>query len=209
MPAASKLSSVADCQLLRQLGARLKAARIARSLTTSEMSQSAGISRMTLSAVEGGEPSATMGSYVRVMSVLDLSKDLAVVASDALRGGVPPPNLLDVRLTNEKHEAQDVQSLVLHQEAVRLIKAQPELLQRALQTLESWRESKTSHSRHLLDEWAVILHRRAWRRALSNTQRSTELRQASPLVTVLPKETRERILNEVKDLRRGERPKPE
>jgi hypothetical protein len=53
------------------------------------------------------------------------------------------------------------------------------------------------------DEWSVILHRRAWRRALSHTRRSKELRQASPLTTVLPPEVRQRIIAEAQRLKKG------
>jgi hypothetical protein len=83
------------------------------------------------------------------------------------------------------------------------MKQQPELIEQALAVLEDWRLSGPSHSRFLWDEWAVILHRRAWRRALSQTARSRELRQASPVTSVLPPETRKRILKEVQQLKKG------
>lgn len=210
MPAASELSSVIDRQLLLQLGARLKRARLKQGLTTTEMAERAGISRMTLSAIEAGEPTPTMGSYLRVMSVLQVSRDLVLVASEALES--PPPQQgenahashgLVVTASNAKHELQDLQSLMLHQEAVRLMQKKPELVQQALDTLDRWRQSGDSHSRFLWDEWSVILHRRSWRRALSHSKRSKELRQASPLTTILPPETRQRILEEVRRLKNG------
>lgn len=210
MPAASELSSVIDRQLLLQLGARLKRARVKQGLTTTQMAQRAGISRMTLSAVEAGEPTPTMGSYLRVMSVLQVSKDLVLLASDTLEPpsteqgeNAPVSGGLVVSASNAKHELQDLQSLMLHQEAVRLMQKKPELVQQALDTLDRWRQSGDSHSRFLWDEWSVILHRRAWRRALSHTKRSKELRQASPLTTVLPPEARQHILDEVRRLKSG------
>jgi transcriptional regulator with XRE-family HTH domain len=210
MPAASELTSVIDRQLLLQLGARLKRARVTQGLNTTEMAQRAGISRMTLSAIEAGEPTPTMGSYLRVMSVLQMSKDLVLLASDTLEPpgaeqgeNAPASGGLVVSASNAKHELQDLQSLMLHQEAVRLMQKKPELVQQALDTLERWRQSGDSHSRFLWDEWSVILHRRAWRRALSHTKRSKELRQASPLTTILPPETRQRILDEVRRLKSG------
>ncbi|HJV61903.1 MAG TPA: helix-turn-helix transcriptional regulator [Albitalea sp.] len=210
MPAASELTSVIDRQLLLQLGARLKRARVKQGLTTTQMAERAGISRMTLSAVEAGEPTPTIGSYLRVMSVLQVSKDLVLLASDTLEPPVveqgenaPASGDLVVSASNAKHELQDLQSLMLHQEAVRLMQKRPELVQQALDTLDRWRQSGDSHSRFLWDEWSVILHRRAWRRALSHTKRSKELRQASPLTTILPPETRQRILDEVRRLKSG------
>lgn len=210
MPASSDVSSVIDRQLLLQLGARLKRARAKLGLTTTEMARRADISRTTLSAIEAGEPTPTMGSYVRVMSVLQVSKDLVLLASDTL---VPLPDsgtdavkgsrALGISAGDAKHELQDLQSLMLHEEAVRLLQKQPELVEKALATLERWRQSGDSHSRFLWDEWSVILNRRAWRRALSQTKRAKELRQASPLATLLPPEVRERVLAEVRRLKAG------
>lgn len=207
MPGTSELTLVVDQQLLLQLGGRLKRARVRQGLTTVEMANQAGLSRMTLRAVEAGEPTPTMGSYMRVMNVLGVSKDLALLAAeveqtpsgrqDARAGG----KTVEPAVTDRGHELQDLQSLVLHQEAVRLVKKDPALIQKALDTLNRWRARGRSRSDLLWDEWSVVLHRRAWRRALANTERSRELRQASPLTTVLPADTRERILAEVRGLR--------
>ena len=212
MPAASHVNSVLDQQLLLQLGKRLRHTRVKRGLTTVQLAQQARISRMTLSAVEAGSPAPTMGTYLRVMGVLGVSQDLALVASDTLQGtaaqrmdGKVFSNTVVVPVTpgDAPHELQDLQSLMLHEEAVRLLKSKPELIQQALDTLEGWRSAGDPHSRFLWDEWSVILHRRAWRRALSLTRRSKELRQASPLTTILPVEVRQRVLAQVQQLKEG------
>jgi transcriptional regulator with XRE-family HTH domain len=208
MPAASVLTSVLDQQLLLQLGGRLKRARLEQGLTATHLAQQAGISRMTLAAIEAGEPSATMGSYLRVMSVLGVSKDLALLAGNVLetfaQAKAPPIKSQPVFAVNDAgHELQDLQSLMLHQEAVRLMRKQPELISQAVETLERWRSGGKSNSQFLWDEWSIILHRRAWRRALSHTRRGKELRQASPLATVLPREVRQRILDQVSALKIG------
>lgn len=209
MPAASEIASVIDRQLLLQLGERLKRARIERGITTTQMAERAGISRMTLSAVEAGEPTPTMGTYLRVMGVLGVSRDLALLASDALhlpaRRDAAAQSAVSVVVDakDARHELQDLQSLMLHEEAVRRMRKQPELIQQALETLDRWRSEGNSRSRFLWDEWSVILHRRAWRRALSHSRRSRELRQASPLATVLPPDIRQRIIDEAHRLKRG------
>ncbi len=174
-----------------------------------QLAQRAGISRMTLSAVEAAEPTPTMGRYLRVMGALGVSGDLVLLASDALE----PPAAADpagqarkelrVSASSAKRELQDLQGLMLPKEAVRRMQKQPALIQRALDTLEEWRQAEDAHSRFLWDEWSVILHRRAWRRALSHTKRSKELRQASPPATKLPPEVRQRILDEVQNLPKG------
>lgn len=74
--------TVLDCQVLQQLGDRLRRQRKAQGLGTVELAKRAGISRMTLCAVESGDPSSSMGSYLRVMAVLGLSGELAFVAVD-------------------------------------------------------------------------------------------------------------------------------
>ncbi|MES2631547.1 MAG: helix-turn-helix transcriptional regulator [Pseudomonadota bacterium] len=205
MPAASQLHSVLDRQLLIQLGERLRRARKSQGLSAVALAERAGVSRMTLSSVEAGQPAPTMGTYLRVLSALGLSGDLALVASGELRSGVPSTSATEVVIpaANARHDIQDLQSLMLHEEAIKLAKKQPELIERALATLEKWRASGDAHSRVLWDEWSVILRRREWRRALARTRRSIELRQASPLTLLLPPATRSRILEEVSQLKGG------
>lgn len=207
MPANSELSSVVDQQLLLQLGGRLKQIRLGQGLTTVALAERAGLSRMTLRAIEAGEPSPTIGSYVRVMGVLGVSQDLALLASGVERALAKSRNQsaalskAATAVRTARHGLQDLQSLVLHQEAVKLIKQEPELIQRALKTLDRWKAKGASRSQHLWDEWTVILRKRDWRRALAHTSRSQQLRQASPLPTLLRDEARLGILREVERLR--------
>jgi transcriptional regulator with XRE-family HTH domain len=204
MPAASHVSSALDRQLLIQLGGRLRRARQDQGLTTVALAERAGLSRMTLSAVEAGEPAPTMGTYLRVMSALGIAGDLALVATGELRGPVDAAqSKIELAASDAPHDIQDLQSLLLHEEAVRLLRQQPALISSALEVLEKWRASASANSRPLLDEWSVILHRRDWRRVLARTRRSKELRQASPLTVLLPSEVRERVLEDVRVLKGG------
>lgn len=160
---------------------------------------------MTLNAVEAGEPAPTMGTYLRVMSALGVAGDLALVASGALQihPVATPVAKVTVTASDSQHDIQDLQSLMLHEEAVELLRKQPELISRALEILDQWRSSGNAHSRVLWDEWSVILNRRDWRRVLARTRRSKELRQASPLAILLPQAVRERVLEQVQQLKRG------
>lgn len=160
---------------------------------------------MTLNSVEAGEPAPTMGTYLRVMSALGIAGDLALIASGELqRNSVAEPAAkVRVIASDAQHDIQDLQSLMLHEEAVKLLRTQPELITRALHTLEKWRRSGNVHSRVLWDEWSVILNRRDWRRVLARTRRSKELRQASPLPILLSPEVRETVLEQVQQLKRG------
>ncbi|MFN3496341.1 MAG: hypothetical protein ACK40L_17715 [Hydrogenophaga sp.] len=77
------------------------------------------------------------------------------------------------------------------------------MLEKAEATLERWLQSGPSRSLGLWTEWQDILRDRKWRKVLGRTRRAQELRQASPLVTVLPEAVRKRILAQVSELRKG------
>jgi transcriptional regulator with XRE-family HTH domain len=210
MPASSTVNSVLDQQLLQQLGARLKSTRLNKKLTAGDLAIKAGISRMTLGAVESGAATPTMGTYLRVMSALGVSTDIALIASTAMQS-VSAPNspvgsqsvTIKTSGASTRHQIQDLQSLMLHKEAVDLMKKNPALIDRAFETLKVWRSGENSRSSFLWDEWAVILHRKAWRRALSMTRRGQELRQASPIATILPPEVRQKVLDQIQQLKEG------
>jgi len=205
---------VMERQLLLQLGDRLKRLRKAQGLGTVEMSQRVGISRSTLSAVEAGDPGPSIGTYLRVMSVLGIGGELALLAGDALQSSPPgsagarsrrarPVVQVLVSADDSRHQIQDLQSLALHEEAVRLVKADSTQVQKAEATLGRWLQSGQSRSMGLWIEWQDILRHGKWRKVLGRTRRAQELRQASPLVTLLPDPVRKRILAEVNELRKG------
>lgn len=210
----SEISSVLERQLLLQLGDRLKRLRKAQGVGTVEMAARAGITRNTLRAVEAGDPAPSIGTYLRVMSVLGLSGELALLAGDTIQ---PSPAgsaaarsrrvapVVQVRVTTDdtRHRLQDLQSLALHEEAVRLAKANPALVLQAKDTAKRWLATGDSRSASLWREWQAILEAGSWRKALGRTRHAQQLRQASPLVTVLPEEVRQRILKEVSNLKKG------
>ncbi|HMO45652.1 MAG TPA: hypothetical protein PKB14_06430 [Rubrivivax sp.] len=95
------------------------------------------------------------------------------------------------------------QSLALLEEAVRLVRSEPALLHRAEQTLERWLQSGNSRSGGLWKEWQDILRQRKWRKILGRTRRAQELRQASPLITLLPEPVRRNVMAQVRRLEKG------
>lgn len=205
---------ILERQLLLQLGDRLTRLRKARGLGTVEMARRVGISRTTLSSVESGDPGPAIGTYLRVMSVLGISGELALLGGDALQPGPPgtaaakskrarPVVQVTVTTDDARHQVQDLQSLALHEEAIRLARADPELLIQAQNTLDHWLASGTSRSMGLWQEWREILHGKKWRKVLGRTRRAQELRQASPLTAVLPAPARQRVLEQVGRLRKG------
>ena len=211
---APDISIVLERQLLLQLGDRLKRLRKARGIGTVEMAARTGITRNTLRAVEAGDPGPSIGTYLRAMTVLGISGDLALLGGDTLQP--PPPDSAAARsrraapdvqvrvaVDDARHRLQDLRSLAFHEEAVRLAKANPTLVRQALDTAERWLASGDSRSAGLWREWRTILETGSWRKALGHTRHAQQLRQASPLVTVLPDEARQRILKQVRELKDG------
>jgi transcriptional regulator with XRE-family HTH domain len=209
-----RINAVLERQLLLQLGDRLKRLRKAQGLGTVEMAARAGITRNTLRGVEAGDPGPSIGTYLRVMSVLGISGELALLAGDTL---LPPPAgsaaarsrraapvvQVSVFAEEARHRLQDLQSLALHEEAVRLAKADPALVLQAQETAKRWLATGDSRSASLWREWLNILGAGTWRKALGRTRHAQQLRQASPLVAVLPKDARRRILEQVSELKKG------
>lgn len=69
-------------KILDELGANIKLARLRRKLSSEQVSERANISRPTLSAIEQGKPTVSIGSYLLVLQVLGLEKDFLLVAKD-------------------------------------------------------------------------------------------------------------------------------
>lgn len=207
-------SAVLERQLLLQLGDRLRRLRKAQGLGTVDMAHRVGISRTTLSAIEAGDPGPSIGTYLRVMSVLGVSGELALLAGDALQAAPPgtaaarsrrarPVVQVQVLADESRHQIQDLQSLALHEEAVRLVRADPALLTQAQDMLDRWLAGGHSRSAPLWREWQAILREHQWRKVLGRTRRAQELRQASPLTAVLPDEVRRSLLDQVSALKKG------
>jgi transcriptional regulator with XRE-family HTH domain len=74
--------TASESALLTGLGARLRAARLRRRLSSEVLAQRAGISRMTLFRAEKGESAVALGTYLRILQVLRMEDQLALVAKD-------------------------------------------------------------------------------------------------------------------------------
>lgn len=85
-------------RILISLGENIKLARLRRRLSAQQVSERAGISRPTLSAIEKGRPNVSIGLYIQVLFVLGLAEDLLKVASDDELGR----KLQDAKLTVKK-----------------------------------------------------------------------------------------------------------
>lgn len=69
-------------KVIHGFGENIKLARLRRKLSAEQVAERANISRSTLWLVEKGSPSVAMGTYLLVLHILGLEKDLLKVAAD-------------------------------------------------------------------------------------------------------------------------------
>jgi len=69
-------------RVLTELGENIKPARLRRKLSSEQVTERANISRPTLSSIEKGSPTVSIGSYLLVLQVLGLEKDFLLLAKD-------------------------------------------------------------------------------------------------------------------------------
>jgi transcriptional regulator with XRE-family HTH domain len=84
-------------RILETLGENIRFARLRRKLSAEQLSERAGIGRMTLYKIEKGSPVVAMGNYLQVLFVLGLEKDLEQVGSADPLGRKLQDAKLDVR----------------------------------------------------------------------------------------------------------------
>ena len=92
--------------ILESLGENIKLARLRRNISSSLQAKRAGISRPTLSMIEKGSPSVSLGNYVQVLVSLGLEKDFLKVASDDELGRTLQDLNLPVRNRASKKEKE-------------------------------------------------------------------------------------------------------
>ncbi|MBE0423375.1 MAG: helix-turn-helix transcriptional regulator [Lutibacter sp.] len=73
-------------RILAELGENIKLARLRRKLSAAQVAERANMSRTTLSGIEKGSESISIGYYISVLQVLGLEKDLLNVAKDDVLG---------------------------------------------------------------------------------------------------------------------------
>lgn len=83
MPAKSPVIASTVADKLGALGQQIRAHRKALRVSATTAAQAAGMSRVTLHRIEGGEPSVTMGAYLNVMAALGLDFDIVTPTNAA------------------------------------------------------------------------------------------------------------------------------
>jgi transcriptional regulator with XRE-family HTH domain len=69
-------------KILKEVGINLKLARKRRKLSRDQVAERAAIARSTLQLIEQGEPGVAMSSYLQVLFVMGLEKDLLKLAGE-------------------------------------------------------------------------------------------------------------------------------
>ena len=78
-----KINLTSDTQqVLVKMGANIRKARLRRNLKAEFIAEQANISTDTLTSIEKGAPTVSIGAYAAVLAVLEMDKDLQLVALD-------------------------------------------------------------------------------------------------------------------------------
>ena len=89
-------------KILSTMGENIKYARLRRDFSASLIAERAGISRITLTKVESGDPGAAMGAYLKVLTALGLEKDLLKIADQDILG----QKLQDIKLVSRRRASR-------------------------------------------------------------------------------------------------------
>lgn len=71
---------------MKELGERLRLARLRRELPAGLFAERMGVSRETLRRLENGDHTIAVGTYLRALRVLGLDRDIDEVAKDDVLG---------------------------------------------------------------------------------------------------------------------------
>lgn len=81
--------------VLSEMGENIRLARLRRKLSLEQVAERAGITRVTLSHIEKGNPSVRMAGYAQVLFVLGFEQDLLkLVKDDELGKKIQDTNLI-------------------------------------------------------------------------------------------------------------------
>lgn len=78
--------SIVTENVLKTLGSQIRMARLRRNMPMDLVCERAGISRMTLWAIEKGTPNVSIGSYAMTLLALGMQDDLLLIAKDDVFG---------------------------------------------------------------------------------------------------------------------------
>ena len=83
---AASMAARALSRNLEIMGEQIMLARKRRHLSMQDIADRATVTRLTVSKVEHGDPTVSMGIYARVLYALNLEKDITLLAADDALG---------------------------------------------------------------------------------------------------------------------------
>lgn len=89
-------------RILQELGENIKLARLRRNYTSKQVSERANISRNTLTSIENGSESVSIGAYFSVLTILGLENDFLLLAKDDVLGR----KLQDAKLSSRERASK-------------------------------------------------------------------------------------------------------
>ena len=91
-------------QKMQMVGEQIKLARLRRNLSIAQIAERAMVSELTVSRVEKGLPTVSVGIFLRVLYALQLDDDILCLAKDDAMGKA----LQDLGLKTRKRAAKKV-----------------------------------------------------------------------------------------------------
>ena len=82
MPRKKIILTPSTVKILEKMGAQIKRARLRRNISVEMLIEQVGISATTFYAIEKGSSTVSIGAYAAVLAVLELDKDLELIALD-------------------------------------------------------------------------------------------------------------------------------
>ncbi|MGM9814946.1 MAG: helix-turn-helix domain-containing protein [Candidatus Aphodosoma sp.] len=89
---------------LQIVGEQIKLARLRRNLSMSQIAERATCSEITISRVEKGTPTVSIGIYLRVLYALQLDDDILLIAHEDRLGKA----LQDLQLKNRERASKKI-----------------------------------------------------------------------------------------------------
>ena len=89
-------------QKMQLVGEQIKLARLRRNLSMAQIAERAMVSELTISRVEKGNPTVSIGIYLRILYALQLDDDIICLAKDDTMGKA----LQDLGLLTRKRETK-------------------------------------------------------------------------------------------------------
>ena len=90
-------------QKMQIVGEQIKLARLRRNLSVAQIAERATCSPLTVSRIEKGSPTVSIGIYLRVLYALQLEDDILLIAKDDELGR----RLQDLSLINRRRASKE------------------------------------------------------------------------------------------------------